>query len=338
MTGSAKYGRVLLILTTLAATAWGADVERYEFTQVQMGVPWKLTFYAADATTANMAAKAAFQRVEELNAVLSDYDPNSELSRLSRTSGTGKPVAVSQDLWNVLARSQALARETDGAFDVTVGPIVRLWRRARRMKEMPAAERLAEALQAVGYEAVELNAEERTVSLTKPEMRLDLGGIAMGYAADEALALLRKQGIHRAMVDASGDVTLGDPPPGASGWRVGVGAVADGKPSLYLSLANSAVTTSGDAFQYVEIEGIRYSHIVDPRTGLGLTDRTAVTVIAPDCVTADSLATAVSVLGPEKGLPLVENTPGAAAMIIRAAGEQPEVFQSERFKDLPTLK
>lgn len=331
-----KYGWVVVLLGVMSATATGADATaRYEFSQIQMGVPWKLVFYAADEATANKAAQAAFDRVKQLNAVLSDYDAESELSRLSRTAPADQGVPVSDDLWYVLSRSQELARRTDGAFDVTVGPLVRLWRRARRMKEMPSSERLAEATAAVGYTAMELEPDGRTVRLTKPDMRLDLGGIAMGYAADEALKVLRKQGIQCAMVDASGDIALGDPPPDKKGWRIGVGAMGDEKPSIYLLLANSAVTTSGDAFQYVEIEGTRYSHIVNPKTGLGLTDRSTVTVVAPDCITADSLATAVSVLGAKKGLDLIEQTPGAAAMIIQATDGDPEVHRSKRFDELP---
>jgi thiamine biosynthesis lipoprotein len=151
-------------------------------------------------------------------------------------------------------------------------------------------------------------------------MRLDLGGIAMGYAVDEALGVLRKRGIASGLIDASGDIGVGDPPPGKEGWVIEVAPVdEDGAPRTRVLLANAAVTTSGDALQHVEIGGKRYSHIVDPRTGLGLTDRTSVTVIARDCTSADSLATAVSVLGPKEGLKLIEHTPGTAAWIVRPA-------------------
>ncbi len=164
-------------------------------------------------------------------------------------------------------------------------------------------------------------------------MRLDLGGIAMGYAVDEALKVLRDRGITRALVDASGDIGVSDPPPGKDGWTIGVVPLsAAGTPSREIVLANAAVTTSGDAFQHVTIDGTRYSHIVDPRTGLGLTDQSGVTVIAPDCTTADSMATAVSVMGPTAGLEFVEATPAAAAFIVRAGeGFKPRTFESSRF-------
>ena len=168
-------------------------------------------------------------------------------------------------------------------------------------------------------------------------MRLDLGGIAKGYAIDEALAVLKKSGITRALVDAGGDIALGDPPPGKQGWRIGIARLeADGPPSRILLLCRVAVASSGDTWQFVRIDGKRYSHIVDPRTGLGLTDHSSVTVVAPDGMTADGLASAVSVLGPEKGLRLIEGVPGTAGLIVLAPEGKLETHQSSRWKDLPS--
>jgi thiamine biosynthesis lipoprotein len=187
---------------------------------------------------------------------------------------------------------------------------------------MPTSARLAEARRAVGYQRLTLHPKDRAAQLLAPGMRLDLGGIAMGYAVDDALGVLRKRGIARALIDASGDIGVGDPPPGKLGWLIEVAPVdEDGAPRTSVLLANAAVTTSGDALQNIEIGGKRYSHIVDPRTGLGLTDRTSVTVVARDCTTADSLATAISVLGPVAGLKLIADTPGTAAWIVRPAGD-----------------
>ncbi|MBI3462398.1 MAG: FAD:protein FMN transferase [Planctomycetes bacterium] len=318
----------------LTAAGDDAALQRHEASQLHMGVTFKLVFYAPDEQTANAAADAAFARIAELNQVMSDYDPASELSRLCDTAGSGQTVPISADLMGVLAISQDLARRTDGAFDVTVGPLVRLWRRARRMKEMPSDKRLAEARAATGFRHLELDPARGTAKLLRPGMQLDLGGIGQGYAADEALKVLRERGIARALVDASGDIAVGDPPPGKSGWRIGVAPLdkSDLSPSRYLLLSNIGVSTSGDAFQYVELGGKRYSHIVDPRTGLGLTDRSSVTVIAPDATAADSLATAVSVLGPEAGLKLIEATPGTAALIVRPHDDQQEVFESAQWR------
>jgi thiamine biosynthesis lipoprotein len=318
---------------SLAAAPAGGELERFESTQREMGVPFKIILYVRDQTAANRAFQAAFSRISELNQVLSDYDDQSELSRLTRTAPSPKPVPVSDPLWLVLERSQRLAEQTDGAFDVTVGPYVRLWRRARRSKEMPSTERLADARAAVGYQFLKLDPQHHTAQLLRPQMRLDLGGIAMGYAVDETLKRLRELGITRALVDASGDIGVGDPPPGRAGWTIAVVPLShEGTPTKQILLANAAVSTAGDAFQHVVIDGQRYSHIVDPHTGLGMTDRVGVTVIAADCLTADGLDTAVAALGPARGLELVEKTPGAAAFLVRPREEgEPEIFESSRF-------
>jgi thiamine biosynthesis lipoprotein len=329
------WGVCLGFSAIASATGWAGELARYESTQPQMGVPFKIILYAPDEAAAKGAFDAAFARIAELNRILSDYDPHSELSRLSRGAPSPQPVRVSEPLWHVLSQAQALAEKTGGAFDVTVGPYVRLWRRARRNGEMPSTARLWEARRAVGYQLLSLDAKQQSAQLLAPGMRLDLGGIAMGYAVDEALELLRKRGIARALVDASGDIGVGDPPPGREAWVIDVAPVdEDGAPKTNVLLANAAVTTSGDALQHVEIGGTRYSHIVDPRTGLGLTDRTSVTVIARDCTTADSLATAVSVLGPTAGLKLIADTPGTAVWIVHPAdGGKWEAFESPGFRN-----
>jgi thiamine biosynthesis lipoprotein len=321
-----------LALTVMSSSAQAQiQLQRYSFERVLMGSPIKITLYALDEPTANQAAEAAYDRIAELDRVLSDYKADSELSKLSATAGSGERVTVSPDLWTVLQRSQRLAEATEGAFDVTVGPYVRLWRRARRNKEFPAAERLAEARQAVGYKKLRLDPDRHTAQLIEAGMRIDLGGIATGYAVDEAMKRLKQHLIDRALIDASGDILASDPPPGEPGWKIGIAPLeASGAPSRYLLLRNLSVTTSGDAFQHVVFDGKRYSHIVDPATGLGLTDQSSVTVIASDCITADSLATAVSVLGPVKGLQLIEATP-AAALIVRNRHDMVETFESDRF-------
>jgi thiamine biosynthesis lipoprotein len=310
---------------------------RFQYDRTEMAVPIKLVFYALDRDTANRAAESVFQRLKQLNGVLSDYDPESELRRLCDTAGEGKAVPVSDDLWRVLVHAQAMAERSHGAFDVSIGPVVRVWRLARQFKKLPPQDLLDRMRQLVGYKAIHLVPEKRAIELTKRGMRLDLGGIAKGFALDEALLVLRKHGITRAMIHAGGDIALGDPPPDKPGWTIGVAPrEPKGPPGLYLSLSRCGVATSGDMWQYVELGGKRYSHIVDPRTGLGLTDHCMVTVVAPDGITADGLSTAASVLGPAKGLELVEQTPGASAYLVRAPEGRPETCQSSRWKDLPS--
>lgn len=316
-----------------AGSGMAADA-RFQFSQTEMAVPVEVVLYAPTQAVATRAAQAAFDRIAELNRIFSDYDTQSELVRLSRTAGEGKAVPVSEDLWRVLQRAQQISAASAGAFDVTVGPLVRLWRRARREKELPPQGQLQEALSHVGFRNIRLIPAGHQVELLAQGMRLDLGGIAKGYALAEALAVLRRQGTPAAMIHAGGDSALGDPPPDRPGWRIGVGMLKPDAPPLeFLVLSNTCVASSGDMWQHVDIGGKRYSHIVDPRTGVGLIGHSNVIVIAPDGATADALATAVSVLGPERGMALVDATPDAAALILRSPADKLELYRSQRWKD-----
>ena len=268
-----------------------------------MGVDFTIKFYAPDNATARHAAQQVYDRIEALNSIFSDYDPNSELSRLTRQT-VGQPVKVSPELFAILQHAQKLSIETNGAFDITAGPYTKLWRRARRQQQLTDPVLLKKATQSVGHEKLRLNPANRTVTLLVKNMRLDLGGIAKGWAADEALSILRKHNLQRALCAASGDIAIGQPPPGEEGWRVGIRAL-DQQGNFYtrtLHLKNCAVSTSGDTVQFIEIGGQRYSHIIDPRTGIGLTNRIMVTVIAETATETDSQATAISVLGMENGI------------------------------------
>ena len=301
-----------------------------------MGVPFAAAFYAPDEASANKAIDAAWARIEHLNSLMSDYDSNSELMRLCRDSRPGQSIRVSPELFRVLHKSVEVSELSDGAFDISVGPLVKLWRRARRQKERPDPKLLQEARELVGFRNIRLHCSTCSVELLKPGMKLDLGGIAVGYAADEAIRVLKQHGVTRALIDGSGDIVVGDPPPAATGWRIGIASLREPEaaPQHFAMLANCSISTSGDAYQFVELGGQRYSHIVDPNTGLGLTERCSVTIIAPDGITADALATAVSVLGPERGLKLIESQPCAAAMFATLNDDRFVSHQSTRWKAL----
>lgn len=312
----------------------GDDLKRFAFTEPHMGTTFSVQVYAVDEATARRAAKEAFARVSELNGIMSDYLPTSELMGLCAKAGGG-PVKVSGPLFEVLARAQKVAEETDGAFDVTVGPVVRLWRRARKTLRLPDPDRLKAARALVGWRMMKLDEKARTVALEKAGMQLDLGGIAKGHAADEMLRVLRKHGLSRALVSAGGDLRLGDPPPGRDGWTVAIAAVdAKKEGPRYLTLANAAVSTSGDAEQFVEIDDVRYSHIVDPRTGVGLIGRMSATVIAPDGITADSLTKAVAIQGAEKGFAVLARYRGVSGRLVRLTNAGPVVVVSKGFPKL----
>jgi thiamine biosynthesis lipoprotein len=324
-----------LLATALSLHAATPALERFEFAEPHMGTLVRLVLYAPDRGFADAAAKVAFARIVALNDGLSDYRDSSELMEVSRRSG-GPPVRVSDDLFRVLSAAQQMARASGGAFDATAGPLSLLWREARRRTSLPDPTRIAVARSLVGTDKLELHDEGRTVRLRVAGMQLDLGGIAKGFAADEAAAVLRRGGIERALVAAGGDVVAMNAPPGADGWRVAVAALdgADRPPAGYLTLRDAAVSTSGDAEQFMVVDGVRYSHIFDPRTGRALTGRLSVTVVGPNGTTSDALATAVSVLGGERGTRLVDQTPGAAALIVDSRNGSVRTHASRRWRAL----
>jgi len=304
-------------LLALSALGCASPPERFEYSRPAMGTEFRIVLHASSRERADAAADAAFERLAELEACFSDYDPQSELGRLSRASDAGPTgaVAVSADLARVLARASELAAATGGAFDATVGPYVRLWRRAFRRAERPDAARLAAARAAVGHAALRVDPSARTVELAARGMRLDLGAIGKGYALDALLDVLAARGVARALVDGGGDVGAAAPPPGRVAWTVALDPLGSRAAATGVALANAAVATSGDAFRFVEIDGTRYSHLVDPRTGEALTRRIAASVVAPDGATADALASALCVLGPEAGLACIRALPGTEARI-----------------------
>jgi thiamine biosynthesis lipoprotein len=319
----------------IAAPAAGGQPARYEFDEPHMGTTVRITVYAADKEKAIAGVRAAFKRIHEIETVLSDYREASEVMKLCRANDAhpGQAFPVSVELAGVLKTALAVSKQSDGAFDVTVGPLTRLWRDARKTKQLPDPTTLAAAKEKVGYEKVTLDAHKRTVKLAVAGMRLDFGGIGKGYAADEAVAALKAADCPQALVAVSGDIAAGDPPPDRDHWRVEIAPLQKGMPARTVKLANAAVSTSGDLFQFVEIGGVRYSHVLDPKTGMGLTGRRSVTVIAKKGILSDSLSKVASVMPPEKALPIIDGYDGAAAyIVVKETDEAKEqVRASKRF-------
>lgn len=308
------------------------QLQGFEFNEPQMGVPFKIILYAPEEQKARRAADAAFKRVAELNRIMSDYETDSELNQFARSASEGKEVPLSEDLWNILWKSQEISRRSHGAFDVTIGPCVTLWRKARREHQLPEPERVERARALVGYTNLVLRPRNHSARLLRPNMYLDLGGIAKGYAADEALKTLQSQGITSAFVAASGDIAIGAPPPGKPGWRIGIAGydAPRGPRQMDVYLKNCGVSTSGDASQRLEINGIRYSHILNPFTCVGLTNHSLVTVIAPNATISDTLDTTLCIIEPKEGLALAKKY-HARARIIRETPQGLDLVASPGF-------
>jgi len=326
---------ILLLVSLSYAT--DAPLQPYEAVESHMGTLVRIKLYAADQEHAKAGFRAAFERIAELDRTLSDYQPDSELNQLCRTAA-GHPVNISDDLYRVLSAAQELAKESGGAFDVTQGPVILLWRNARRDRILPDPSALRAAAGRSGFTNLHLNQVGPTAVLDRPDMQLDVGGIAKGYAADAALEVLNRMGITSALVAASGDLAFSHAPPGQRGWKIGLDSLDDSldRPdapfSRVLELSDAAVSTSGDTEQFAELNGKRYSHIIDPATSQALTDSVTVSVIARRGITADSLATAVCVLGPDRGMALVEKHREAAAILVKRSGGAP--VESSKFRSL----
>jgi thiamine biosynthesis lipoprotein len=268
---------------------------RQEFSAVHMGVPVRISMHAPSDSVAREAARAAFARIAELDQKMSDYRPLSEVRLLSEKPGEWQ--SVSPDLLAVLSKAQEVSRASAGAFDVTIGPLVQLWRQARKSGNLPDSTALADARARSGSMLLEVDSRGGKVRLQTAGMQLDLGGIAKGYIIQKALDVLRVHGVPSALIEAGGDIVVGDAPPGSDGWSVTVPGADVAMQSRARALVNVAIATSGGSEQFIDINGTRYSHVIDPRTGLGGTGRLVVTVIAPDAALADAAATALSVMG-----------------------------------------
>ncbi len=291
------------------------ELERFEFGRVAFGGELRVVVYAQEETRAVEAVRAAFGRVEELDWALSDWREDGVLAELAREAG-GEWLDLPRDLARCLMVAMPVAARSDGGFDPTAAPLTHLWRRARAQGRWPGAAEVARARERVGHLGLELHtrleagadpAEAPRARLLHPGMGLDLGGVAKGYAADELLAVLVEHGLERALVDVGGDLALGAPPPDAAGWRVRAG---HGEGARLLELAHVGVATSGPQEQHLDAHGRRWSHLIDPRTGYGVTDGRTVTVIAPSAALADAVASAAAVLSPAEAEALLPHFPG----------------------------
>ena len=276
--------------------------QRQEFFHPQMGTLFQVILYAKDSVQGKAIAQELFNRIDTLNAIFSDYVENSEINRLSASAGTGQKVRVSPEMWRLITFSQKIARKSDGSFDLSIGPLSKLWRRAFRQSQFPAKSEIEAAKTKVNYRFIQCFPLSKRIRLTETGMRLDAGGIAKGFAVDECFKILNKAGISSALVAAGGDIRVGAAPPGKAAWIIASKGLNEKGETVdvELSLEHQAVSTSGDTYRFLDWEGQRYSHIIDPLTGLGIQHRQFSRLTGPKATLTDALATAINVSNGEK--------------------------------------
>lgn len=325
ISSSVIVGAALILLAGLLHI--GLDrrtpVEKDSRYRVVMGTFARVVVVAGSERKAQECIDAAFDVQRRIEELMSYHRDDSELSRVNRYAAE-KPVPVNPLTFEVLQQAVHFSRLSDGAFDVTVGPLVDLWKAAGEVNEPPTEEALAQARAKVGYEKLILNEKDMTVRFTVEGMRLDLGGIAKGYAVDKAVEAMRKRGALGGMVDLGGNIRcFGRPPRGQQHWQIALqdpnvapDDMSGSKTLLVLGLTDQSVATSGDYRRFTKVRGQKQSHILDTQTGQGADKLTSVTIIAPDATTADALSTAVSVLGTERGLALIERLADIETVLI----------------------
>lgn len=263
-----------------------------------MGSPFNIVTWASDSTKAAKLAEQSFALVDSLNHIFSDYDVQSELSMLSATAGSDSFVVVSPALYDILLQSKLAWQRSKHSFDISIGALSKLWRNARKQKKFPTEQEVQLAKALTGFEKINIDTVSHAVELQTKGIQLDLGGIAKGYTAQKLIELLKDNGITSALVDAGGDIVAIGAPPGKKGWSVGINMpeATDQLLARTVTIKNEAVATSGDVYQFIEHDGKKYAHIINPATGYGVTFQRNVTVIASDGATADWLASACSIL------------------------------------------
>jgi len=294
-----------------------------------MGSSFNIIFYHSDSLEATVIANQCFLIVDSLNNIFSDYSSESEVGKLAlETNQTD--VKVSDELFSMIIRSKDAWNRSGKTFDITIGTLSQLWRKAKKENRFPSEAEIKAAKELTGFKNIIINERSKTISFKKTGTRLDFGGIVPGYAAQRVIDFLKTKNINIALVDASGDIVMSDAPPGKEGWTIGVN-LPENENEIWdkkLELKNFAVSTSGDVYRYTIHNGIKYSHVIDPRTGYGVTSQRNVTVITKYGADADWLATACSILPIKKALKLAKKE-HAAILIATMNGEKIATHRSK---------
>ncbi|MBG6128804.1 thiamine biosynthesis lipoprotein [Aquimarina sp. EL_43] len=294
-----------------------------------MGSRFDITVVEKDKTTANQYIDIAVEEIERIEKLISSWDKNSQTSLINNNAGVN-PVKVDTELFDLIFRAIQISKLTDGAFDISYASMDRIWKFDNSMKEMPSEEEIKTSVARVGYKYIVLDKKKSTVFLTQKGMKIGFGAIGKGYAADKAKNLLISKGVHAGIINASGDMNTWGKQPDGSEWKVAItNPLNKNNAFALLPVVEKAVVTSGNYEKYVILDGKRYSHIIDPRTGYPSTGIVSATVFAPKAELADALATSVFVMGIETGLNRINQLNGIECIII---DDQGNIHTSDHIK------
>jgi len=290
--------------------------QTYHKTLKLMGTRFEISVVATNESKGNLYIKRAIREIERIEKLISSWDSNSQTSLINRNAGI-KPVQIDLELLELIERSIQISKITKGAFDITYASMDRIWKFDGSMKEMPTEDNIRNSVSKIGYKNIIINRDKKTVFLKDKGMKIGFGGIGKGYAADKAKTLLLKMGVTSGIINASGDMNAWGKQANGTNWMVGItNPLNTEKAFSWLPINNQSVVTSGDYEKYVEFNGKRYSHIINPRTGYPTTGIKSVTIFAPKAELADALATSVFVMGLENGLDFINQLNGIEAIIV----------------------
>lgn len=319
-----------LIFIALFITPFMLKAENnYTRTLKLMGSRFDITVVADNQLQADEYIDLAVNEISRIEKMISSWDTLSETSEVIRYAGI-RPVKVDKELFDLIERAIKISELTDGAFDITYASMDRIWKYDGSMKRLPTEDEVLQSVEKVGYKNIVLDPENQSVFLKKKGMRIGFGAIGKGFGADKAKELLMAKGVKAGIMNASGDLTTWGTQPDGTPWMVGItNPLNKDKVFSWFPLDNNAVVTSGNYEKFVEFNGKRYTHIIDPRTGWPVSGLTSVTIFAPKAELADALATSIFVMGLETGLDYVNQLPGVECIIVDDNGK---IYSSENIK------
>ncbi|MEZ4795451.1 MAG: FAD:protein FMN transferase [Flavobacteriaceae bacterium] len=308
------FGIILLVFPLAQAVA--GDYQNYKRTLKLMGSRFDITVVAKDSVEGNRYIDLAVNEISRIEKIISSWDPNSQTSLINNNAGV-QPVKIDPELFDLIARAIKISELTQGAFDISFASMDRIWKFDGSMTEMPSEVAIKQSVSLVGYKNIVLDEKNSTVFLKLPGMKIGFGAIGKGYAADKAKALLIDAGVVGGIINASGDLNTWGKQADGKDWMVAItNPLNKSHVFSWLPVVDSAVVTSGNYEKYVEFDGVRYSHIIDPRTGYPSTGILSVTIFTKNAELADALATSVFVMGVETGLDFVNQLKGVECVIV----------------------